>query len=297
MKKCTIIPLIMLALLFSGCNQKKPAAVVNGDEISEKSLNSRLANRLREHELSGAKASKEALRAAVLEQMISEKLLLQGAKAGNITVGNEEVENEMAAAKKRLGEQGLNKYLKDNALTQDEYKETVRQNLMLNRFTESLAASGSVSDEEIKDYYKNSPTPFLKPESVQVRFIQTKTEDEAKAVIAEMKAKAIDFDTMAESMAEKKLALVSAYGWTRADFFKPAIAAALRKMKAGEYGGPFKGADGYYLLRVKERQPQSVKSFDEAKEEIRGLLLDQKRQAAVAHWVAQRKQHAGIVAR
>ncbi len=109
-----------------------------------------------------------------------------------------------------------------------------------------------------------------------------------------MKDEGLDFDAMGEKLKAENRAVVSDYGWARPDFFKGAIADALKELKEGEYGGPYKGKDGFYLLRVKQREPESVLPYEEAKDQIKALLISQKRQAMMAHYIEEKRKKSDI---
>lgn len=288
-----IFPFLFI-LMFSAC-QRKPVAVINGDEISNNAFNHIVKERLKEHQVRGAKADTDALRRAVLDQVIVEKLMVQAAGEKNITVSEAEVEAEIEAVKRRKGEDAFKKSLREDALSMEEYRKIVSDRMIASRFVDAIVSPDSITGKEIAAYYKESPTPFLKPESVNVRFIQTDSVDRADAVLEELKKKKTDFDALAERLSEEKKAVVSEYGWTSPHFFSPDIADALKDIKEGRFGGPYQGKDGYYIFKVRKRQRQRVKSLAEAKDEIKALLLEEKRQAAVAHWAATRRSAAIIV--
>jgi peptidyl-prolyl cis-trans isomerase SurA len=55
----------------------------------------------------------------------------------------------------------------------------------------------------------------------------------------------------------------------------PEIEEAAKDLKPGQYAGPVKAADGFYIIRVEEiRTP--VKPFEKVKEEIQKMLYEQK---------------------
>lgn len=288
-----VFPLLCL-LVFSGC-QRKPVAVVNGEEISGNAFDHIVKERLKQHQTRGAKADMGALKRAVLDQVIVEKLMVQASKEKNVAVTDAEVAAEIEAVKRSMGEDVFKRSLREDSLSMDEYKKIVRDRMTASRFMDALVPADSISEKEIAKYYKESPTPFLKPESVNVRFIQTDTVAGADAVLAELKNKKTNFDALAERLSEEKKAVISEYGWTSPGYFSPDIAAALTEIKEGRYGGPYQGRDGYYIFRVKKRQRQRPKSLAEARDEIRALLLEERLQATVAHWAATRRSAATIV--
>ncbi|MDP2168640.1 MAG: peptidyl-prolyl cis-trans isomerase [Thermodesulfovibrionales bacterium] len=283
-----------LGMLFLGGCRKKPAAVVDGDAITKAMVDRALKERLAEHKIQGLTVAGEAMRQAVLEQIIAQRLMLQAAKELKITATDEETAMEIDFQKKSAGEEAFNKDLKEKGLLINDLRQQVKEKITIAKFMENLVPDGSVTEEEIREYYKASPMPFLMPESLLLRFIQTGTEAQAKAVLAEMKDTGISFDKMADTLGKGKRAIVSDYGWTGYEAFGPEIKSALKKLKAGSHGGPYKGAGGIYLLRIKERQTQRPETLEEAKDKIKAILLDNKRQAAVAHWVADRRGKAKV---
>jgi parvulin-like peptidyl-prolyl isomerase len=281
------------AALFMGC-EKKPVAEVNGEGITRKMLELKIEERIREHKERGAvSVDRTALRPAVLEQMISETLLLQGARAANVAVPDEDVQREIHGMSQRMGEEKFAKRLTDRSLTIEEFTAIVRENLMKERFAEGLFSADDITGEEMLRFYKDSPRPFIKPESVNVRFIQTSFKLDAEALMKKLNKRS-DFDRVADA-AEEKGHTVSNYGWASPGMFSPEISDALRKLKPGGYGGPYKGREGYYIFMLKKRQKERPKTFEEASDEIRSLLLQKKRAAAVLHWVSAKRKQAAIV--
>lgn len=281
------------AAFLIGC-EKKPVAEVNGEGISRKMLELKIEERVREHEERGAvSVDRTALRPAVLEQMISETLLLQGARAANIAVPDEDVQKEIHGMSQRMGRERFEQRLSDRSLTVEEFAVIVRENLMKERFAESLFTADDITGEEMLRFYRESPRPFIKPESVNVRFIHTTFKLDAEALMKKIKKRS-DFDRVSDA-AEEQGHTVSNYGWASPDMFSPEISDALRKLKPGGYGGPYKGREGYYIFMLKERQKERPKTFEEARDEIRSLLLQKKRAAAVLHWVSAKRKQAAVV--
>ncbi len=295
MNRLTLIVVILFLLGLSGIScSKKPAAIVNGEEISLKEFNQKLKQRMESHKVQGADIAESKLKDAVLDEIIGNRLLLQGAREKNINVADKEIDEEIASIKKRLGEDRFNETLKKLGLSQEEHRKQVRERLTINKFIESLVSDDSIKEEDIKKYYKESPTPMMKPERVYVKLIQVPTREEGEKIIKEMKEEGLDFDALGEKLKKENRAVVSDYGWARPDFFRGAIADALRELKEGEYGGPYKGAEGFYLLKVKKREPERVMTYEEAKDQIRQLLLSRKRQAMIAHYISEKRKKAEI---
>lgn len=290
-----IVLLLAVFLVFSvGC-QKKPAAVVNGAEISQNALKWHLNERIKGHKARGTVINEPALRDAVLDQLISDKLVLQGATKKGITVSKEDVNAEMDRIRQRMGQEAFTKSLRESSLSVDAFRDIVRENLVVRKFGLSLADEEGITDEEITEFYKTNPTPFLVPESVHLRFIQTTTEEQAEEIVKELKEGKTGFDALADRLSEEKQATVSDYSWANPDFFRPEIALPLKEIKEGEYCGPYGAAKGYFMFRIKEREHERAKTLDEASAEITAMLISKKRQAMLTHLIAEMQKTAKIV--
>jgi parvulin-like peptidyl-prolyl isomerase len=285
--------ILIFGLIASGCG-KKPAAVVNGEPITEEAVNSALNERLKEHGSQGLSIDKETLRKAVIEQLIADRLIIQGASELKISVTDAEVNAHIEAMKKEVGEEAFKKDLQARGKTIEALKKQLKEQLLISKFIENLVPEGSVKEDEIKEYYRTTTTPFLKPESIEVRFIQTTTKEEAEQIMKSLRA-GKNFDSLADSLDKEKKAIVSNYGWTQPEFYGPEIASALKSLKKGEYGGPYTGKDAFYIIRLRDRQPQRPETLDEALDKIENIIMNKKRNGAIAHWVSERRAKSKIV--
>lgn len=287
------VSLIIVGIFFlSGCS-KKPAAVVNGEEISMDDFQMQLKQRLLSHKTTGINVNKRELKDAVINELIGRKLLLQIAREKGIKVSDEELNKTVESIKSTVGDEKLNKFLKDMNMTEQEYREQTRDSLVIRKLISTLVPEDKITEDMMKKYYKNRPTPYIKPERVYVRLIQVNTEAEAKEIMNELKEDT-DFDRVANRLEAEKKAAVTDYGWAQPDTFSSEIKDALKNVKKGQYGGPYKGKEGYYILRVKDRKPEKVMSYEEARDLIKRELLAKQRQATVAHLIAERKKKADI---
>lgn len=289
-----LFSIVLLAVL-SGC-EEKPVATVNSEKITKKMLDYALDERLAEHSLQGAQVKKEAMLHSVLKQLITERLIIQGAKEMNISVSKEEVDKEADLHIQKQGLEAFGKGLKAKGLTMADFKTRLKERVILNRFIDSLMKDYTVSEKDIRDFYENSPTPFLRPESVLVRLIQTQTEEQAKAIIKEIKDKGNDFDSVADRHVREGQLLVTGYGWIQPEMFdSKIIAGAMKNLKKGAFGGPYKGKNAYFILRIKDRQMKGPENLDEAREKIKAIILENQKQAVVSAWAAEKRNKSKIV--
>ena len=140
LKKFVLPIVIVLAVLLLGLLKDRfVVASVNGKQINRVEL-------IRELE------KKEGKR--TLENLISEELILQEAKKGNISVTNEEVAPEIETIEKNIKNQGqnLDDLLTLQGLTRQQLKEEVRIQLILKK----LVGKAEVADKEIDEYIENN---------------------------------------------------------------------------------------------------------------------------------------------
>lgn len=284
---------LLLSLALASCS--RPAATVNDRKIDMKTLDQFVNERAADHRQRNVAIDMSRMREVVLQELIAQILILEEAEKRGIHPTDEEVTKEMASVKGAAGDEALSQALKDRGMTMDTFRTRVKDQLTLAKFSLDLVKDEEISEEEMREYYRNSPKPFMQPARVLMRMMEFSSEPEAQAVREEMEKKGIAFDEMAARIAQEKRAVVSEYGWVPPEFFSPPIAAALKDLAAGEQGGPFQGQKGFFLIRVKDRQKERVSSYEEVRDSVRSLLLDQRRQAAVAHWIAERKKASKIV--
>jgi peptidyl-prolyl cis-trans isomerase C len=294
MRKLVIVLFIFSVALSTGC-QKKPAAEVNGEKISEEMLARQVDARARQFQAQGTAVNAQDLRSSVLEQMIAETLILQGAREAGITVSDEEVAGHVGSLKGSMGEEAFNRSLQKDSLSIEEFSALMRDRAVKEKFALALVDESAVTEEEAKNFFGQNRVAFAEPASVQVRFIQVPTLDEANAVVDSLKKGKDSFDQAADRLQEQGKARVSGYGWTKPAVFSPEIKDALLSVKIGSYGGPYEGRGGYFIFRVKDRKEQRTRSFEEARDEIMAGLLRQKRSLALMQWVTERKNTADIV--
>lgn len=287
------VALVSTVLLLSGCDNAKPPAVVNGQPISQADLDRAVKSREGLHAGTGAQVSDDMLRSSVLEEMISEVLLLQGAKEAGVTVPDADVDARLKAIKLSNGEQAFNAFLDQNNYSEDRYRSLLKERMEKDKFINTMIYNSTVTDKEIKEFFKESPMPLIKPESVEVMLVEFEKKEQAEKAAAEMKKEG--FEKVAARLKDEQAAFVSDYGETSPDFYKGEIGEALRVLKAGKYGGPYSGRDGFFMIKVKKRTPERPKTLKEARPEIEAMLNERRRSAAIIHWVAEKRNKSNIV--
>jgi len=295
MKRAIIAGVVILAVV-SGCAKpkEKPVAVVNGVKISKADFENRVKDQLARHSGQTEGMDEAKLRDAILNQMINEKLLLEGAKEQAIEVTDAEVNEQLDRVKKNYQDEATYMaQLQERGMTEADLKERIREQLLISKFKASLVDPDSVTEDEMKQYYKDAPVPLMTPARVKMRMVQVATEEEINKIADDIKAQG--FDKTAAALEKEGKVVISKSDWVQPETFSKATADAVNAAKVGDLVGPLKGMGGWYLIRVDDKEDPRVESYDEAKEKIKGLVLMQKRQGQEHVWIEKKKTSSTII--
>lgn len=286
---------LLVAGIFLNSACSKPAATVNGKKITKETLEMHLKERVAEHKGQNVIIDDKKLRESVLQELISERISLDEAAVKGITASDADADKEIDAIKQRFGDDMFQKSLKEKGLTLDSFRQRVKEKIVLGRFVETFAKESDVTEAEVSDRYKNSPKPFIKPARVNMKIVEFQSEETARSAAEDLKKANAEFDQYADQLGKDNKANVTDYGWVSPEFFSPSMAAAIKALKDGQYGGPYKGQKSFYLVRVKEREPEGIAKYEEVKDMIRNMLLQQKRTEAYLKWLEQKRTASKIV--
>lgn len=133
-----------------------------------------------------------------------------------------------------------------------------------------------VSDADIQSYYDQHQDQFTQPQRNRYSVIQTKTEDEAKAVLEALN-KGADFAQLAK---EKSSDIISArnggdMGWLEASTTPDELKNADLKEK-GQLSGVIKSSVGFLVARLDDVEPAKVKPLAEVRDELAAKVKQEK---------------------
>jgi peptidyl-prolyl cis-trans isomerase C len=140
-----------------------------------------------------------------------------------------------------------------------------------------------ITDEAVKKAYDKFITEFKPVEEVRARHILTETEDQAKAVIAELK-KGSDFAELAKTKSKDPSAAQNGgdLGYFTKEEMVPQFAEAAFAMKPGELSpAPVKSQFGFHVIKLEDRRMAAPPTFEQAKPAIREQLAEETAQKVV----------------
>ncbi|EFB2925439.1 peptidylprolyl isomerase [Escherichia coli] len=185
------------------------------------------------------------------------------------------------AAKQPVTEQEIASYYEqNNFMTPEQFRVSYIK-------LDAATMQQPVSDADIQSYYDQHQDQFTQPQRTRYSIIQTKTEDEAKAVLDELN-KGGDFAALAK---EKSADIISArnggdMGWLEDATIPDELKNAGLKEK-GQLSGVIKSSVGFLIVRLDDIQPAKVKSLDEVRDDIAAKVKHEK--ALDAYYALQQK--------
>ncbi len=214
-------------------------------------------------------ASLRALRDQVLNQLIDQAIIMQAAGQMGLTVTDEELEKSIAKIKDDLGsEEAYANSLAANNLTEEQFRELQRQQLLSRKVMDKITAE--VPEEA---------------EQVHARHILVKTREEAESILAQLENGA-DFAELAKehSIDETTKDNGGDLGFFPRGVVLPEFEDAAFALKVGERSGVVQTAYGYHIIEVLERETRPIP--DEIKVGLR--------QQIVINWLDAQRAQADI---
>jgi peptidyl-prolyl cis-trans isomerase SurA len=250
------------------------AAVVNDEVVLQSDVDEQVYLFLQRNNAQPDSATVDTLRRQVLDQMISEKLIVAEAKHQGITVSSAEVERQVdqaiGDARQRLGsDEAYRAQLARENLTEDKlrekYRTEVERQLLAQRLVAKQLPPHEVTQIEAEAYFKQYPDKFPKmPAQLRLSVIQIPvTADSAalaqgrRAAVAARK-RIVAGEKFAKVAAELSQDPGSAKSGGDLGFFTrgtmdPAFEEAAFALKPGTLSEPIPSTFGWHIIEVLDR--------------------------------------------
>jgi peptidyl-prolyl cis-trans isomerase C len=147
-----------------------------------------------------------------------------------------------------------------------------RNKVLMEALLQKVGAA-AVTDAAMHKVYDEAVKQMANVEEVRARHILVPTEEEAKAILVELK-KGADFATLAkEKSKDPSAAQGGDLGWFTKDQMVPEFAAVAFKLEKGQISDPVKTQFGWHIIKVEDRRIKPTPSFDEVKGQIESYLV------------------------
>jgi len=322
-KLLSVLCLGVFILTFTACDMvektpeakaKSTIAKVNGEKIQRKDLdeNPRFKQVVSQmkmqygEEFEKSEQGKEVIKeqkSQILDELITEKVLLQKGKELKVIPKDEELNKE---ADKKVNEikavynndeKKFEETLKSTGFTKETLKEYLKDQIVIEKVINEATKGVKVEDKDAQKYYNENQSMFTeKPNTMNVSHILVKTEDEAKKVKKRLDAKE-DFAKVAKEVSQDgskdKGGLLGDISYSDSNldptFLKAAIA-----LKEGAISNPVHTQFGYHIIKINSKKEYPVKKFDAVKEDIKKQLKQEKQQEAYTKKIEEWKKASKI---
>ncbi len=319
----TAISLTCVGMLF-GCASEEDsssvalsggvAATVNGVEISEDDVTLTIeqgreslgatddetwANWLNEQGY-----TVESLREEIIEGLINQELIRQGAEERGITVDPAQVDEYVNEMKSYYDDADQwNAALETIGMTEDEYRSSISDSLMLQAFQNDFAIEGDPSEEDMLEYAQMYASYYDGAKKSSHILFNAEDADLAQEILDKINSGQLDFAEAAKeySQDEGSAAQGGDVGWDKLTSFVTEYQTALDGLEKGQISDLVTSTYGIHIIECTDvfTAPEEVTSTSQLPEEfvvqVKTLVKDNMEQQAYSEWLTESRENADVV--
>jgi len=247
----------------------------------------------------------EFIKTHALDEMITDLLLLQLAKADNYNV-TDQVKLVIENIKKANNIESDDDFRR--ALAQQGYDYDAWVGMMEQRILKDAVIRTEVGrkivvdDAEVVDYYKKHADEFFIPEEYQLKAVYLTIEGKDPAALetrkAEIEAKiksGTAFDAVAETDSDEPLKEAKgSLGTFKGNELDKTLLAAVAPLKKGEMSPWVQAKNGWYLILLEDKKDGRTQTYEEAKNAIVEKLGTARQEAEIQKYLAEIKAKSYI---
>ena len=272
MRQAMIVGLGLCLACGTAMAQKQPVARVNGQAITQESVNKTLMDWFGKQ---------------VLEEVIQSEVISQAAKKGNIAVTDKEVDDELAKMREEMDAQAklgagdsFVQFLGKTRRTEASLSAQLRTRRLLEKMVEDQAG---VTDTEAAEFYEKNLTKFKEPAVVKVGVISLKTQDKAKEVRDKIAANTMTWgDAAREFNCNPRTMQTDGSLGPITESDNPVAKAAFALDHDGALSDVFEFGGLFNIVKREDRRNARTMPFEEARDRIKTILSEQKLERLVA---------------
>ncbi len=261
---------------------------------------------------------------SILNEMISNEILVQQAHRSGIQVSEADVDARLAELRRPQEPEEFAAKLAEQGLTADEVRTAVRRKLYIQALLErDITSQITVTDEEAAEYYKRNAEQFNVPETEyhlsqilvtprsDPQIHNLKNDDAKSASAASQKIRALqalieggeEFAIVAENYSEdpNTSAAGGILGYVRPSALDISpelrqLKSVIESLKVGEISPIVRTSRGYYLMKLLEKQEpgQHDLSDPNTRANIQRLLENEKEQLLKTAYLEQLRNRARV---
>ena len=293
---------------------------VNGEIITKTELEARQISALRQRNPNFRPDNDAALQKALAEvtpqiivDAVDEMLMVQRGKELGYTMSAEQFNNIVENIKKENkieSDEALQAALKQEGMTMADLRRQLERTMLVQRVQQTeIMQKLQVTDTELKAYYEAHKNEFTTVPQITLREITVAVpvtkqgvnvaqDDEAKAKAEEVRTKIVAGEPFARLAADYSDSGSKANGGLVGPLAKSDLSDELQKaiagMKTGDVTPVLRTTRGYQIIKIETLQDTTIKSYDEARNEIADKIAGEKRQGEYLKFIARLRAEAII---
>jgi peptidyl-prolyl cis-trans isomerase SurA len=291
---------------------ERVVAVVNDEIILETELEQAAAPQYRGPDPDSAEGKKQwdELKRKSLDQMIDGKLVQQQAAELKLSVTPEEVDRAITQVKEqnKLDDATFKQALEQQGFTVEGYRKTLKKQILeLKVVNTAVRSRVTVSDDEVKTYYKQNEKLVAGDRQSHLRQILVAVPDRSSdddvagkkrvaTKVMELARGGTSFVELAKQYSDDEGTKASGgdLGWVGKGVLVDALDEAMAQMEPGDVRGPIRTDRGWVVLQLVERKSGDLKPYEEIKEQLRKQLYDQQVDKAQQAWLRELRKKAHV---
>ncbi len=222
-----------------------------------------------------------------LDFLITNKIIDLEAEKANIEATEEDIDKEIDKLVESYGsEQALIIELAEYGYTIEEIREDMKMNVKVRKLIEPQV---SITEEEMQAFFEENTVLFETREEVEARHILVETEEEAQEVKSKLE-QGEDFEQLAKEYSiddsnKDQGGYLGYFGRGRmvAEFEEASFA-----LEIDAISDPVETTHGYHIIKVEDKIEAKEADYEESKEEVKNLILDQKVQVEYGAWIQEK---------
>ncbi|MBI1912424.1 MAG: SurA N-terminal domain-containing protein [Deltaproteobacteria bacterium] len=283
----------------------KIVAIINDSIITLSELNASTAMALDKASPEAKKDPKkaDAIKSAMLESLIEQKLVKQAADKAGIDISEREIDNAVEDIKRQnnFTQESLLLALAQSGLTYREYREQLKEQIRQVKFiNKEFRSKISILQEDIEDYYRSHLDEFYAPASFRINLIFIPNENK-EAFRQKLKTvqdginKGEDFRQLASSYSDGPAASLGGdMGYVSSGEISETLEAAALKLKPNEISKPINAPEGVYFIQLIDKLEPAPRPLPEVKGLIQDKLYKKAMDDRFTYWLAEVKKVAHI---
>jgi peptidyl-prolyl cis-trans isomerase SurA len=291
---------------------ERVVAVVNEEIILESELEQTAAALYRGPDPDSTEGRKQwdEVKHKALDQMIDGKLVQQQAVELKLSVTPEEVDRAVQQVKEQnhLDDATFRQALEQQGFTMEGYRKTLKKQILeLKVVNTAVRSRVTVSDDEVKTYYKQNEKLVAGDRQSHLRQILVAVPDHASdadiatkkrvaAKVVELSRGGTSFTELAKQYSDDDGTKSSGgdLGWVGKGVLVDALDEAMAQMEPNDVRGPIRTDRGWVVLQMVERKSGDVKPYEEIKEQLRKQLYDEQVEKAQQSWIRELRKKAHV---